>query len=83
MVSSDHPAYVRHPEFNDENRYFVASSFGPLYGWNGGYVHPSYAFDKYTRGRAGSSDEHTAGIYARFLTTLGESINRIAAEDAA
>lgn len=50
--------------------FFVATQFGPLYGWDGqeGVVW-QYAHEKWTKGRGGT-DEWTARIIARFLNTV-------------
>lgn len=65
--------------FNNDHRYFVANQFGPLYGWAGGYVHPTYAWDKYVD-QSRSSAPWTAMIVAGFMTAVGEAITERAKE---
>lgn len=73
----DHPAYQRHPEFNTQHRYFVATSFGPLYGWNGWEVTWDYVLEKWVMGnRTSATNQWTARMIARFLTELAERIKR-------
>jgi hypothetical protein len=72
-LEPDHPAYQRHPEFNDENRYFVASSLGRMYPWSGHGVDWTYALEKWCL-PSHSTAPWTARVTARFLTALARSI---------
>lgn len=74
LVDADHPAYVRTPEFNNENRYFVSHSIrGQLYGWGGIPMHWDYVHAKWTSGND-TTDTWTARVIGRFLTTLAHHI---------
>lgn len=72
-LAADHPAYQGSCQFNNENRYFVATSFGRLYGWGGFPLHPDYVYEKWTN-MNGSTDHWTARVTGRFLTTLAHEI---------
>lgn len=62
--------------FNNEGRYLVATQFGRLYGWGGTTVRWTYAFEKWTAGRAGTPDEWTARVTARFLSALADQLSK-------
>lgn len=73
-LDAGHPAYARQPEFNHQNRYFVAHSIrGPLYGWGGQPLHWDYVWEKWTS-RNDGTDTWTARVIGRFLTTLAHQI---------
>ena len=62
---------VETPEFS--GNYYVAHSFGPVYPWLGIPLNWRYVHEKWTQSRPGT-DEWTARIIARFLTTLSGHI---------
>jgi hypothetical protein len=79
-LQPDHPAYQRHPEFNDENRYFVASSLGRMYPWSGHKVDWTYALEKWCLSDGGTAP-WTARVIARFLTALAAAIDAHAEDE--
>lgn len=59
-----------------QHRWFVATTYGPMYEWGGAAeVHWSYVLDKWIT-RPGYTGKYAAMIFTRFLNTLSPLIHQ-------